>query len=387
MNRRHSRLIISALCVVFIYGLSAAEDQPIVKTWPKEKAWQWYNTHPWINGCNYLPSYAGNSTEFWQADTFDPRVIDRELTLAAGLGYNSVRVLMQYMVWENNPESYKARFAAFLELARKHGISVMPQFFDDCAFGLQPDKWKRENPYLGKQDDPIPGVFFPNWAPSPGHSRVTDISAWPRLKKYMLDFMGTFKDDKRILAWDLYNEPSGGNMGGKTIPLLKEVFLWAREIDASQPVTSGLWNGDNAINSIILKNSDIITFHQYPTPDPDRFKETGRPVICTEWMIRTGPNIHNDIFAKTLPGLKEKKIGSYSWGLVNGRSQAQFPWGSQPGTPEPKIWFTDIFRDIQGTAYDQDEIDAIRKVSGIAGKDSAQPSSAGDGKPAPGKQR
>jgi len=106
----------------------------------------------------------------------------------------------------------------------KHGISVMPQFFDDCAFGLQPDKWKRKNPYIGKQDDPIPGGFFPNWSPSPGHSRVTDESAWPRLKKYMLDFMTTFKDDKRVLAWDLYNEPTNGGLGNKSVPLLKAVF-------------------------------------------------------------------------------------------------------------------------------------------------------------------
>ena len=170
------------------------------KQWSKERAWNWYNSRTWINGCNYLPSYAGNSTEFWQDDTFNPEMIDKELALAEMVGYNSVRVLMQYLVWENNPESYKKHFEQFLEIAARHGISVMPQFFDDCAFGKQPDLWKRHNPYLGIQDDPIPGVFFPNWAPSPGHSRVTDLSAWPRLKpgtpEPAIPFTDIFKDIK-----------------------------------------------------------------------------------------------------------------------------------------------------------------------------------------------
>ena len=68
-------------------------------------------------------------------------------------------------------------------------------------------------------------------------------------------------------------------------------------------------------------------------------------------------------FAKTLPQLKRARMGSYSWGLINGRSQAQFEWGSKPGTPEPKIWFTDIFRDIQGTPFDPKEIEAIKAVA------------------------
>lgn len=369
MNRRHSFAAAFVISVLCLPQLSTSEEKMSPKTWSRKKAWQWYDARPWINGCNYLPSYAGNSTEFWQGDTFDPRIIDKELALAAGVGYNSVRVLMQYLVWENNPEGYKKRFSTFLEIADKHGISVMPQFFDDCAFGLQPDKWKRKNPYIGRQDAPIPGGFFPNWAPSPGHSRVTDESAWPRLKKYMLDFMTTFKDDKRVLAWDLYNEPTNGGLGNKSVPLLKAVFRWVREVEVSQPITSGVWNGNNAINSIMLDNSDIITFHQYPAPDPNRLKETGRPVICTEWMIRIrGTRINKDIFARTLPVLKEKKIGSYSWGLVNGRSQAQFQWGSEPGTPEPEVWFTDIFRDVRGTPYDPKEIEAIRKISGEQGQ-------------------
>ena len=191
--------------------------------------------------------------------------------------------------------------------------------------------------------------------------------------------MEAHKDDKRILAWDLYNEPTNGGMGNKSLPLLKAVFQWAREIEVRQPITSAPWNRNEVLSSIMLENSDIITFHQYPVPDPGRFKETGRPVICTEWMIRIrGSRVHENIFANTLPVLKEKRVGSYSWGLVNGRSQAQFQWGAKPGTPEPKVWFTDIFRDLKGTPYDPKEIEAIRKVSGAGTQNRGQQSPGND---------
>ena len=345
------------IAFLICYGLSAQNGEGVTdKRWSKERAWNWYNSRPWINGCNYLPGYAGNSTEFWQDDTFNPELIDRELALAEMVGYNSVRVLMQYLVWENNPGSYKKHFGQFLEIAARHGISVMPQFFDDCAFGKQPDLWKRHNPYLGKQDDPIPGVFFPNWAPSPGHSRVTDRSAWPRLKAYVQDFLKTYKNDRRILMWDMYNEPMNGGLGANSLPLVQAVFEWAREIDPSQPLTVGVW-GPEELVPVALYNSDIITFHQYPEPDTNRFKETGRPVVCTEWMIRfLGAKVYKHVIANTLPRLKQARMGSYSWGLVKGRSQAQFEWESKPGTPEPAIPFTDIFKDINGTPYYPEEI-------------------------------
>jgi hypothetical protein len=354
-------------CALLLAGVGVAFGQAAEitagKQWTKERAWEWYRAQPWINGVNYLPGYAGNSTEFWQDDSFNAETIDKELALAEGLGLNSVRILMQYLVWENNPDSYKKHFTKFLELAAKHKISVMPQFFDDCAFGLQPDPWKRRNPYIGKQDDPIPGVFFPNWAPSPGHSRVIDRSAWPRLKAYVQDFLRTYRNDKRVLVWDLYNEPMNGGMRTNSLPLVQAVFDWAREIDPSQPLTMGSW-GPGELVPLALNNSDVITFHQYPAPDINRFKESGRPVVCTEWMIRfQGTNVYPGVIEKTLPRLKEARMGSYSWGLVNGRSQAQFEWGSKRGTPEPKIWFTDLFRDINGTPYDPKEIEAIKAVT------------------------
>ena len=71
--------------------------------WSAERANEWFASIPLPFGCNFLPSTAVNSTEMWQADTFDPATIERELQLAAGLGYNTVRVFLQFMVWEADP--------------------------------------------------------------------------------------------------------------------------------------------------------------------------------------------------------------------------------------------------------------------------------------------
>ena len=182
--------------------------------WTAEQAWTWYRRQPWIVGFNYVPSTACNTTEFWSAKTFDPKTIDRELGWGAGLGFDSCRVFVQYLVWKHDPEGLKKRLAQFLALADRHGLTTTLVLFDDCAFGDPP----QTEPYLGKQRDPIPGMIAPSWTPSPGLKAVVDRSAWPDLEKYIKDLVGAFRQDKRVLMWDLYNKPGNTGMGNKACP-------------------------------------------------------------------------------------------------------------------------------------------------------------------------
>ena len=114
--------------------------------------------------------------------------------------------------------------------------------------------------------------------------------------------------------------------------------------------------------------SDIVTFHNYGPlagvkAEIARLKQThSRPVICTEWMARG----MGSRFASHLPVFKKEKVGCYNWGLVAGRTQTYFPWGSKKGSPEPKLWHHDIFR-LDGTPYDAGEIETIRRV--LSGKE------------------
>ena len=70
--------------------------------WPAEKAWQWRASRPWLVGCNFLPSTAVNDIEMWQKGTFDPKTIDRELGWARELGFNTVRVFLNFVVWRED---------------------------------------------------------------------------------------------------------------------------------------------------------------------------------------------------------------------------------------------------------------------------------------------
>ena len=317
--------------------------------WVVERAWNWYRRHHWLCGFNYVPSTAINPIELWAADTFDPRTIKRELGWAKDLGFNALRVNLHYYAWEADPAGLNVRIAKFLDIAGGHGLSVMPCLFDDCSHnGKQPQH--------GKQDEPVPGVHNSGWTPSPGHALVVDEVRWPLLAAYVTETIEAFRDDPRILLWDLYNEPGNGGMGEKSLPLLRETFNWAREANPAQPVTSGLWNGDTSavdpgtINGFMATQSDVITFHNYAEHDPllaqvRQLKTFGRPVICTEWMRRPISR-----FEANLEVFRDESVGCFFWGLINGKSQTQFPWGSPAGAPEPDIWFHDLLR-RDGTPY------------------------------------
>ena len=77
------------------------------QVWWTEKANAWYAKHPWINGSDFIPSTAINQLEMWQADTFDPITIDRELGWAEGIGFNTMRVFLHSVAWKEDPAGFK----------------------------------------------------------------------------------------------------------------------------------------------------------------------------------------------------------------------------------------------------------------------------------------
>jgi len=340
----------------------SAGDAPA--RWSAEKARAWYDARPWIAGFNYVPSTACNTTEFWQAETFDPPAIDRELAWARGLGFNACRVFVQYLVWKHDPEGLRGRIDRFLAIASGHGIGTAIVLFDDCAFGDPP----QTEPYLGKQRDPIPGMILPSWTPSPGLKAVTDRSVWPDLERYVKDIVTRFGKDPRVVLWDLYNEPGNTGMGDRSLPLVEATFAWARGADPDQPLTVSIWSGALAnLNRVQIELSDVVSYHAYADLEGQRsaiaaHKKHGRPVICTEWMARA----QGSRWATDLVLFRNERVGCFCWGLVNGRTQAQFSWSSPKGAEESKVWFHDLLR-RDGTPFDAGEIAAIRAIAEAPG--------------------
>jgi endo-1,4-beta-mannosidase len=268
MKKCRINITLITLCLLLIS--CAGQEETSHDIWPEEKAFAWYEAIGPIKGFNYVPSTAINSTDMWQDITFDIETIDRELSWAKEAGYNSARVFLQYIVWEDNPKGLKERIDQYLEVADNHGISTMFILFDDC-------RQSGKDPYLGIQDDPVPGVHNGGWTPSPGSQKVTDKSVWPSLEEYVKDIVGTYKDDSRVIVWDLYNEPGNAGMGMTSLPLVEAAFKWAREAGPSQPLTSGPYGDFTNIfyrNSQMTKHlfdlSDIISFHIYQVPSEVR---------------------------------------------------------------------------------------------------------------------
>ncbi|MCL2816729.1 MAG: cellulase family glycosylhydrolase [Oscillospiraceae bacterium] len=323
--------------------------------WTEQKAWEWQKSTGWLLGFNYVPSNAVNSTEMWQKETFGRETIKRELSIAAETGYNSCRVFLQYIVWENERGGFLETFGDFCEIAKSAGISVMPILFDDCAFA-------GKEPYPGKQNPPVPGVHNSGWTPSPGITIADNPEKEQDLCDYVKNIIESFKGNNNIIAWDLYNEPGNNGRGEKCLPLLQKSFEWARGVEPAQPLTAGIWEYKNYDLSF-AGLSDVISYHDYMPPAEsekkiEALKKYNRPLLCTEWLNRPAGNT----FQSHLPLYKRENTGIYNWGLVNGRTQTNLHWSTMGGKPDssPEIWQHDIFKP-DGAPYDESEINLIRQ--------------------------
>ncbi len=335
----------------------AEKTEPVSTRWNETQAQQWGIENGWLRGSNFNPSTAINQLETWQAESFDTATINRELGWAAAIGMNVMRVYLHHLAWEVDKNGFKDRMNTFLDIAVKHGIKVVFVFFDDC--------WNATYA-AGKQPDPKPGIHNSGWVRDPGDLLFKDSTLMPVLETYVKDVLLTFKDDKRIVIWDLYNEPGNSGYGNKSMPLLKKVFEWAWEIRPSQPLSVGVWNFKlSEFNKFQVENSDIITYHNYEGPEKhqaaiDTLKKYNRPLVCTEYMARR----NNSLFTNIMPILKESNIGAINWGLVDGKSNTKYAWGEPIASgDEPPLWFHEIFRK-DGTPYKQEEVDLIKKLTG-----------------------
>ncbi len=345
---------------------------PSTARWSAARAKAWQDDVGWLVGCNFTPSTAGNQLELWQADTFDPATIDRELGWAADLGFTSIRLFLHDLLFELDGDAFLDRIDRVLDLAAGHGIGVMPVLFDGV--------W-HPHPRPGPQPEPRPGVHNSTWVQGPGAAVLADPRRWDSLRPYVEAVVGRFATDERVHAWDLFNEPDQRNSvswGRYEIPhktaradgLLNRVFDWCQAIDPTQPLTAGVFVGVSGavervsrINRTMLSRSDVISFHCY-SPRPrleatiDHLEGYGRPLLCTEWMARTiGSTVDLiDVFA-------DRGVGAYCWGLVDGRTQTRFAWTSwvRPAAPDAP-WFHELLHP-DGTPYDEAEAARLRAAA------------------------
>ncbi len=380
------RRTIQAAILSLLTGLTmtttanAVDDVP--GRWSAQKAADWYAAQPWRAGCNYITSSAINQLEMFQPDTFDLPRIDKEMGYAQSLGFTTVRVFLHNLLWDQDAAGFLARLDQFLATADRHHVTVMFVMFDSC--------WD-PYPHLGPQRAPKPHVHNSGWVQAPGLDILRDPSKYDGLAPYVKGVIGHFAADRRVVAWDLFNEADNANdnsygnglgskqelspadKGDRALELMAKAYAWARSVNPSQPLTTCVWRGDWSdpaklppIDRFDLSNSDVITFHNYGPPDQMRaaiesLRQYRRPLICTEYMARPV----GSTFAAVLPVLHRQTVWGYNWGFVDGKSNTIYPWDSWQVTynGEPPLWFHDIFRP-DGTPYKADEVAAIKGQTG-----------------------
>jgi hypothetical protein len=238
-------------------------------------------------------------------------------------------------------------------------------------------------PHLGPQRAPIPHLHNSGWVQSPGAAVLADTTRYESLRPYVQGVVGRFADDRRVIAWDIFNEPDNTNRpayiayeppdkGERAFQLMRKAFVWAREMNPSQPLTAAPWKGDYidparvpALVAYMLDSSDVITFHSYDDSasverEITALERYGRPVICSEYMARP----RGSTFQAILPIFARRRVGAINWGFVSGKTQTIYPWDSwyKEYTAEPAVWFHDIFR-ADGTPYDPAETAFIRSLT------------------------
>ncbi len=371
LRARISLLLLTAASCSVAIAAHAAEPT----RWTEARANAWYTQQPWLVGANFIPSDAINEFEMFQAETFNPTLIDKELGLAEGIGMNTMRVFLQDQLWTQDSKGFKQRLDTFLAISAKHHIRPLLVLFDSC--------WE-PNPKLGPQHPPIPGVHNSGWVQSPGAKELVDRAYEPKLQAYVEGVVGAFANDDRILGWDIWNEPDNGNESSSKLEaphkaervaeLLPKAFAWARAAHPTQPLTSGVWQWKdgvpkpgNAIIKIQLAESDVISFHDYSWPEVFEqrllsLQKYQRPILCTEYMARGA----GSTFDGSLPIAKKYNVAAINWGLVAGRTQTYLPWDSWQKpyvTSQPTVWFHEVFRQ-DNTPYRQHEVDLIRQLTG-----------------------
>ena len=350
--------------------------------WSKERIWKWYNERPWIRGCNYMSADCANRIDQWQSYGFEERLetTDRELELMAKTGFNSIRIILEFLVWDEEHDSFLERFDRYLDVCAKHGISCMVVLANDC---MRPKSL--ENNYLGEQKWDL--GYHGGRKQSQhgnlggmGYHVLDDPELAPRYFEMVREMVELHKNDERIILWDVYNEPGNSKRQDVTLPNLKKIFEIVREIDPIQPLTcatdrlgnkeiSDLWE----VQRFALENSDIISYHSYMDYVTNvklirTLKDAyDRPILCTEWLGRGFGNTVQELF----PLFWLEKIGCYNWGFVAGKYQTFEPWNSVWESPEVSAtydftkWFHDLYRPNH-RPYDPKEIELIRYFCDLA---------------------
>ena len=341
------------------------------KQWSKERAWAWYNARPWIRGCNFMPSDCANRIDMWQEYDFEKHfeTAEREIALAESIGFNSVRIILEFEVWLHQHDGFLKRLDQYLAMFYRHGVTAMMVLANDCS--VPKAAWKPAR--FGEQTYDVGYHGGRKISPHGGHDELSyhildDPEMAEKYYEFVREIITIYAHDERVLIWNLFNEP-GNNRADLSLPHMEKFFEIAREIDPDQPICADAYGLSRKIGRRALELSDVISFHNYSDfraniNHIELLSQHQRPMLDTEWLHRI---YHNDV-ETMYPLLYLHKIASYNWGFVLGKYQTHEPWNGiwermERGEEfDVTKWQHDLFRPSL-RPYDPREIELIKSYN------------------------
>jgi hypothetical protein len=230
-----------------------------------------------VKGSNYYPK---NHPWQYMWPDWDPPQIQQELDFLQGMGGNTIRVLVPYgMGWTdgdgNVNQTYLGHLADLVGWCSERGMRPIITLFD----------------------------WHTDWAPAGSDQETRDL-------RYLTTIANRFRDDARVLLWDIKNEPDNPAYGGwddvpanyPKIDWLERMCNATKALDPNHPVGVGMTAYHNCYYGINAKSihsfTDVILFHNYNAPDTQRqineLKAWGlqygvRPIVMEEGGWPTNP--------------------------------------------------------------------------------------------------
>lgn len=268
-----------------------------------------------VRGFNYQPSYGSTSFENWTY--FNHEVI--ELELRRGKQYfpkmNTVRLWLSWDTYLRDPEKFCLYFNSMLNIVDMLELKAIVILFN---------RWHDPACDCG-------GIYIDHFVP--GWSTVQNYDMFT---PYVKDIVGNHKNDKRIIIWDICNEPFSyrkqlGEMrdiAAAEFKWLQRMYLLCKDLNVIQPVGIGLHpNHGNEGMEFVVPISDIFMIHPYYGYEQDNYKEKekfekqlddyveisrkhGKPLLVTEACAGSlDDNWRVENIRYTLTEFKKRNLG------------------------------------------------------------------------------
>ena len=271
-------------------------DHPYARgQWTKEQCDAWAEKYGPIIGinCPYPPCAAITQEE--------------AIKLASELGFNSVR----WWPGGSTANEYINSVEQWAAWADKYGMTVAP------VFGF----------------------------PQGYYSRSDKEQALAELEGVVRQVVRHFRNDDRIVLWDIWNEPemTDPEICKEQMEWIQQMVLWCREEGCTQPISSSIiWDAGigsaNPNDLTAIRNEtegmmDLHNFHNYTVQEDHNrnvsvmvnriAKINDNALVCTECLTRT----NGSGVARTLTEFSKYGIHFYTWGLYSCDANWEVSWG------------------------------------------------------------